>query len=471
MPALDFTTFPSKPTAPPAGSPGAPRPTARAGAPAAGPKTGSKAGSPKAAGEFGQLVDRLADAPDEGPVPSRGAKARGSRDSGPIGEESAAEPRAKGDADGASGTANDAPAAVASMASNPAPFPWTLPLSPSLWLIEQVKDPADNGGGDTYHGEEGDGVTGAITESIANAGAGACLATLPGAETSEHTLFNVPVDAPIAIDPATTIGAASTTPATGTQGAQAASDVSGAIETAAWTDAAAASPVAFDAAADANATGAGDDLLAINGLTGAAALATAAAANGQFGSGEATTGQSAVDALANNPLASRASIISTDSTRLAPSAMDSATTAAAVDDTAATTAAGQNGQANAALDAPLSGDSAREQALIELQRALESASANASSATAKPHARNADATMVIQTGASAGAATDDRGGRGECGGDRRSRECRRRRPARSARRRACPAPIRLSHPHPPRAAPADRVTPDRFPKSSTPTAP
>ena len=80
--------------------------------------------------------------------------------------------------------------------------------------------------------------------------------------------------------------------------------------------------------------------------------------------------------------------------------------AAAVDGSAATTAAGQTGQANAAIDGPLPGDQAREQALIELQRALESASANA-----HPRRRstslNADAPVVIQTGTSASAASND----------------------------------------------------------------
>ena len=74
-----------------------------------------------------------------------------------------------------------------SLASNPAPFPWTLPLSPSLWNFEQVQGDGASAG-ETGEGDgDGDSVIGAATAAIAESAAGACLATLPGAGTDAKT--------------------------------------------------------------------------------------------------------------------------------------------------------------------------------------------------------------------------------------------------------------------------------------------
>jgi flagellar hook-length control protein FliK len=398
MSALDFTTFPSKPAAPPAASAGAPRQTTRAGA----PKTGARTGSSNAPGEFGQLVDRLADAPDEGKTSSPGVSARGPRDTGISGEEGAAEPRAKkGDADGASGTANDAPAVLASMASNQPAFPWTLPLNPSLWNIEAVQVDGESAG-ETGEGD-GDSVIGAATTAIADGAAGACLATLPDTGTSAKasTAFEIRVNTPIAVNAAgATIAAESAAPAPGAESVEDAS----AVDTFAWTGAAGA--VSTDAGA--NLTEAGGELLANTNIAGAG-LANAPMAGESTGEpisdgfgADSAIGRSAASALTSNQFEQASTVDPNDRALLAQSAMDAATRAAAVEGAAATTAAGQSGQANAAIDGPLPGDQAREQALIELQRALESARASALSTTAKP-AAHADARVVIQTGASSSA--------------------------------------------------------------------
>lgn len=397
MPALDFTAWPSKPAAQPAVSAGAPRQTGRAGA--------SKTGSSKTANrEFGQLVDRLADAPDEGKSSSPGVSARGPRDTGISSEESAAEPRAKkGDADGASGTASDAPAALASVASNPPVFPWTLPLNPSLWNIETVQVDGESAS-ETGEGA-GDSVIGAATAAIADGAAGACLATLPdnGTDAKASTVFEIRVDTPIAVNAAgTTIAAASAAPVSGSASVVEDGSAIDAIDTFAWTGAAAAAgAVSTDSGANVPETGAGGDLLANTNIVGAG-LANAAVTGEPISSGvgvDSAIAQSAASALTNIHFEQTSTVDPNDSALLAQSAMDAATMATAVEGAPAT---GQAGQANAAIDGPLPGGQAREQALIELQRALESARGNAPSATAK-HAANADAPVVIQTGASAGA--------------------------------------------------------------------
>lgn len=402
MPALDFTAFPSKPAAPPAVSAGAPRQTARTGAPKASAKTG--ASNSAHGGEFGQLVDRLADGPDEGKASSPGVSARGPRDTGIGSEESAAEPRAKkGDPDGASGTANDAPANLAPVASNQPAFPWTLPLNPSLWNIETVQVDGESG---SETGGDGDGnsVIGAVTSAIADGGAGACLASLPDNGTGEKAsaAFEIRVDTPIAVNSAgATIGAKSAA----APGAKSVEDGSAAdaIDTFAWTGAAGAAG-AVSTADGADVTEA-DGVLASTSIAGAG-LANAAVTGDPVGI-DSAIGQSAASALTNNHFEQTSTVDPNDSALLAQSAMDAATRAAAVEGSPATTAAGQAGQGDAAIDGPLPGDQAREQALIELQRALESVRATAPSATAKL-AANADASVVIQTGASAGVdASDD----------------------------------------------------------------
>ena len=278
MPALDFTAWPSKPAAPPAGSAGAPRQTARTGAPKAGAKTGAKAGSPGAAdGEFGQLVDRLADTPEEGRASSAGVSTRRSRETVLDGEESAAEPRAKkSDADGASGTANDAPANLASVASNPPAFPWTLPLNPSLWNIETVQVDGESAS-ETGDGD-GNSVIGAATTAIADGAAGACLATLPDTGTGEKAsaAFEIRVDTPIAVNPAsTTIAAASASSVKGSESVEEGS-ASDAIDAFAWTGAVgAAGALSTGAGANVTETAAGGDLLANTNIAGAG-LANAA---------------------------------------------------------------------------------------------------------------------------------------------------------------------------------------------------
>jgi flagellar hook-length control protein FliK len=408
MAALDFTAWPSKPAAPPAVSPGAPRQTARTGAPQTGPKTKE---SNSAHGGFGQLVDRLADAPDEGAAPSGGVSTRRSRETVLDGEDSAAEPRAKakGDTDGTSGTANDAPAA--SVASNQPAFPWTLPLNPSLWNIERVhvdgESVSETGEGD------GDSVIGAATIAIADGAAGACFATLPdaGTDAKASTAFAIPVETPIAVNPASTTmpADAAAPPAPGSENVEEGS-ATDAIDTFAWTGAAGAGGAVSTSGAGANVTetAAGGDLLATTNIAGAGlanAAVTGEAISGAIGV-DSAIGQSAA-ALAANQFQQTSTVDPNDSALLAQSAMDAATKAAAVEGAPATTAAGQAGQANAAIDGPLPGDQAREQALIELQRVLESVRPNAPSATVK-HAWNGDGSVVIQTGASAsGDASDD----------------------------------------------------------------
>jgi flagellar hook-length control protein FliK len=404
MPALDFTSWPSKPAAPPAVSPGAPRQTARTGAPQTGPKTKE---SNSAHGGFGQLVDRLADAPDEGTAPAGGVSTRRSRETVLDGEDSAAEPRAKakGDTDGASGTANDAPAA--SVASNAPAFPWTLPLNPSLWNIDQLH--VDSESASETGESDGDSVIGAATTAIADGAAGACVATLPDAETDAKasTAFEIRVDTPIAVNPSsTTIAAEAAAPGSENVEEGSATD---AIDTFAWTDAAGAAGAVSTSGAGATVTEteAGGDLLAANSTAGAG-LANAAV-TGESISGaagvDAAIGQSAA-ALAATQFQQTSTVDPNDSALLAQSAMDAATKAAAVEGAPATTAAGQAGQANAAIDGLLPGDQAREQALIELQRVLESVRPNAPTATVK-HASTGDGSVVIQTGASAGVDASD----------------------------------------------------------------
>lgn len=407
MPALDFTAWPSKPAAPPAGSPGAPRPTARTGAPQ-GPKAGQKTGSSGAAdGGFGQLVDRLADAPDEGRASSPGVSARGSRDTG-IGEESAAEPRAKKvDADGAGGTANDAPAAPATAASHSPAFPWTLPLNPSLWSIEGVQGDGESAG--ETEGE-GDSVIGAATMAIADGAAGACFATVAGVSVEAETsaMVTVPVETPVAVHPDGASAAESAPSAT-------VPDVEKTKEGRAlevvnsfpWIGATAGSASAA-AGANVTETGAGGDPLADAGIAGAAGANAATAGEVYDGVGAGTgagvaNGQGAA-ALTADQIKNSSSVDPDDSALLAQSAMDAARMAAAVEGSGATTAAVRTGQADAAIDAALPADQAREQALIELQRALDAARANAAS-TASKQAGTADGagTVVIQTGANAGA--------------------------------------------------------------------
>jgi flagellar hook-length control protein FliK len=404
MPALDFTSFPSKPAAPPAVSAGAPRQTARAGA----PKTGHKAGSSASAGngEFGQLVDRLSDA-DEGKASSTSVSTRGSRDAGTIGEEGAAEPRAKGDAEGASGAANDAPAVLASMASTSAPFPWTLPLSPSLWNLDRVQGDGAFAG-ETGEGEgDGDSVSSAAAAAMTDSVAEAVVATLPGvgraAETSPG--FTIPVETPLAVNPVSTTIAAET--AASLSGSQSEKDGSAvdAIDTAAWTGAAGAVG-SVSTEAGAYVTEAGDDPLA-NTYIAAAGQASAAVTGGPTDGVESAIGQSAARPLASSQFEHSSTVDPNDSALVAQSAIDAATMAAAVEDSSATTVAGQTGQTgqtNAAIDGPLPGDQAREQALLELQRALDAARANAPAAPTK-NSRNADAAVVIQTGGTAAGAT------------------------------------------------------------------
>jgi flagellar hook-length control protein FliK len=401
MPALDFTAFPSKPAAPPAVSAGAPRQTGRTGAPKAGAKTGA---SNSADGGFGQLVDRLADAPEEGKTPSAGVSTRRSRETVLDGEESAAEPRAKkGDADGAGGTANDAPAVLASVASTAPVFPWTLPINPSLWNIEQVQVD-DESAGETG---DGDSVIGAATTAIADGAAGACFATLPdsGTDAKASTAFEIRVDTPIPVNPAVTTTAAESAAPVAAKGSESGEDDSAidAIDTFAWTGAA--------AAAGAVSAGAGANVTETETAAGGDSLATAIARAGQANAtvtGEPISGvgvDSAIGLPAASALANKfedsSSVDPNDSALLAQSAMDAATMAAAVEGAPATTAAGRSDQANAAIDGPLPADQAREQALIELQRALESVRPNAPAATVK-HASNGDGSLVIQTGASAG---------------------------------------------------------------------
>ena len=128
---------------------------------------------------------------------------------GLIGEESAAEPRAKkATPTGRAARRMMRRPILASMASNPAPFPWTLPLNPSLWNIETVQVDGESAS-ETGEGIDGDSVIGAATAAIADGAAGACLATLPGAGTDAKasTAFTIRVDAPIAVNPAgATIG-------------------------------------------------------------------------------------------------------------------------------------------------------------------------------------------------------------------------------------------------------------------------
>ena len=69
------------------------------------------------------------------------------------------------------------------MASNPPAFPWTLPLNPSLWNIENVQVDGESAS-ETGEGDV-DSVIGAATAAIADGATGACLATLPDTGTDE----------------------------------------------------------------------------------------------------------------------------------------------------------------------------------------------------------------------------------------------------------------------------------------------